>query len=179
VTNLPSQVQIVTADQKAVILFTLGSGSSAPAAADTYLKNTKATTSSRDNKKINGLTAVSLHSSIADGQNILLVQSMFIEMAGQVYIFHGFSNQALFETYRASFKATMNGFKTLTDRTKLNVKPDRIKIQRVDRSADLKQVLTKLGMVAEDLEKLALMNGKKLDDRVEANTMIKTVIRGR
>jgi predicted Zn-dependent protease len=100
-------------------------------------------------------------------------------MGGQVYIFHGFSNQALFETYRTSFEATMNGFKTLTDRTKLNVKPDRIKIQRVVRSADLKQVFTKLGMVAEDLEKLALMNGKKLDDRVEANTMIKTIIRGR
>jgi len=179
VTNLPSQVQIVTADQKAVILFTMGSSSSSSAAADQYLKNTKATPSSRNNTKINGLTAVTLRSSIADGQNILVVQSLFVEMAGHVYIFHGFSNGAIFESYRAPIETTMNGFRALNDRAKLNVKPDRIKIQRVDRPADLKQVLTGLGMAAEDLEKLALMNGKKLEDRIEANTMIKTVIRGR
>ena len=179
VTNLPSQVQIVAAEQKAVILFTLGNGSSSSAAADKYLKEARATPSSRNNKTINGLSAVEVFSSIADGQNILLVESLFVEKAGKVFVFHGFSNQSTFESYRAAFASTMSGFMELKDRAKLNVKPDRVKIQRVNAGGNLKQVLLQLGTSMEDLDKLALMNGKKLDDRIDANSMIKTVLKGR
>jgi predicted Zn-dependent protease len=179
VSNLPSQVQVVAPEQKAVIIFTLGSTSTSGAAADHFLNSSQAKAESRTTTNINGLTAVKLISTMADGQNILQIESMFVEKGGQVFVFHGFSNKSLFAGYRSAFALTMNGFKELSDRAKLNVKPDRIKIQQVKNRGSLKQILLQMGTKEADLENLALINGKRLDDIVESNSMIKTVIKGR
>ena len=118
------------------------------------------------------LPAHKIISDIADEQGPLRVVSCFIQDGGGVYVFHGFSAQASFETYRLLLESPMNGFQRLRDTAKLNVLPDRISIQTNKQPAKLQDVLTKFGAKPDDLEKLSLMNGMMLTDRVESGTLI-------
>jgi len=179
VNNLPSQVQVVSPDQKAIILFTIAPTNTAALAADKYLQQTKAQVAKRNNLKVNGFNSVQIYSQIADGKNLLRVQSYFIERKNQVFVFHGFTNSTLFDSYQSTFTTTGGGFKELTDRRILNVKPDRLKIQKVTRKGSLKQALKTLGVSDEDLDTVALINGMNLDDQLQPNTSIKTIAKGR
>ncbi len=91
VNNLPSQVQMVSSDEKAIIIFTLAATTTAASAADNYVKETQAKVAQRKNVNVNGFKAVQVYSQIADGKNILRIQSHFIERKNQVFVFHGFT----------------------------------------------------------------------------------------
>jgi predicted Zn-dependent protease len=179
VNNLPSQVQIISSEENAIIIFTLGSTNSASSSADAFLKQTKASVAQRNNVQVNGLKAVQIYSQMADGKNVLRIQSHFIERKNQVFVFHGFTNNSLFDTFRPTFTASASGFKALTDRNILNIQPDRLKIQKVSRKGSLKETLKKWGVVDAELDELALINGMSLSDQVQPNTYIKTVAKGR
>ena len=73
----------------------------------------------------------------------------------------------------------MNGFNQLTDKSKINVEPSRIRIKKVATQMDLRQALKSFGTPDDQLENLALLNGKTLNDTIEANTMLKTIEKGR
>ncbi len=88
-------------------------------------------------------------------------------------------NSSLFDSFQSTFTTTGSGFKELTDRKILNVKPDRLKIQKVSGKGSLKQILKKYGVSDEDMDKVALLNGMNLDDQILANTLIKTIDKGR
>jgi predicted Zn-dependent protease len=179
VNNLPSQVQMISADEKAIILFTMATGTTAESAADDYIKNAKANVAKRSNIKVHSLNAVQIYSQIADGQNTLRVQSYFIERNKQVYVFHGFTDSSLFDGFQQTFSATGSGFNELNDRKILNIKPDRIKIQKVTAKGSLMQSLKKIGVNNDDFDTVALLNGLELDDQLSPNTLIKTIVKGR
>ena len=69
----------------------------------------------------------------------------------------------------------MKQFKKLTDPQKLGVKPVRVKILSAPRAGALRGVLRSLGTPEDELEKMALLNGKMLDDHVAAGTPIKII----
>ena len=73
----------------------------------------------------------------------------------------------------------MTGLKTLQDKSKLNRKPDRIKVQKVASATTLENALKSFGITGEDLQKHALLNGAKpLNENVAAGTLLKTVVKG-
>jgi predicted Zn-dependent protease len=69
----------------------------------------------------------------------------------------------------------MGGFRNLTDSKKLSVKPDRVRIHPTVRAGSLRQALQALGVSADQMESLAVLNGMRLDDEVPEGTLIKTV----
>ena len=73
----------------------------------------------------------------------------------------------------------MNGFRTLRDKSKLNVKPDRLRVKKIKRSMTMQAALKKFRIKEKNLIKLALMNGKDLHETLPANTLLKIIEKGR
>ncbi len=175
--NTPSQVQMFNQAQDAVIIFTLAKGNSPSAAADQFLQQSGAVVQSRQNTNVNGLPAHKMISQITDqqsGSTIALI-SYFIKTDQNIYVFHGFSSPDKFNSYLPKLEQPMRGYKRLTDRRKINVKPARLAIKKVTRRQSLRQALKSFGVADKDLEKIAILNGMNLSDVIQANTLIKIV----
>ena len=175
--NTPSQVQMYNQAQDAVIIFSLAKGASPTAAADQFLQQSGAVVQSRQNTNVNGLPGHMVISQIADQQSgsTIAVVSYFIKMNQNIFVFHGFSTLDKFNSYLSALKQPMRGFKRLTDRRKINVKPARLAIKKVNRRQSLRQALKSFGVADKDLEKIAILNGRNLNDVIQANTLIKVV----
>jgi len=176
--NTPEQVQIFSPQQDAVIIFTLAQGTPA-AAAKKFVSDSKAVVLRSENISVNSLPAYRLITNVASDQGNLRVMSYFIQKQQNTYLFHGFTAQAKFNTYQSTFQRTMNGSRNLTDRRKINVKPDRLKITRAKRAGSLQKILSDLRVPKTEQEKTALLNGMEVNSRIPANTLIKIVEKGR
>ena len=177
--NLTSQVQIISPDKKASILFTLGTTTTPEAEAQNFLAESKATVLSRKDTSINGFKTLMLMSQLPTQSGTLQILSSFISNNRTVFVFHGFTDERHFTAYQTAFQGTMNGFRTLRNQAKLNVRPDRIRIRQTKRTMSLSQALTQFGTAPADLEKLALINGRNLSDQIPANTLLKIIKKGR
>jgi predicted Zn-dependent protease len=96
-----------------------------------------------------------------------------------VYNFAGITSQPSFSTHQGSFQSTLDGFKNLTNRSKIDVKPDRIRLKQAKRQGTCKAAFLSLGVKKDDLEKVALMNGRELADNIPAGTLLKVLEKGR
>jgi predicted Zn-dependent protease len=174
--NSPQAVQFADKEGKALIMFTLGQGSSLQAAATAAMQQYKLQVVESQNTSVNGLPAMYV---VADQVNPQQPQatirtiSYFIQYNGSIYHFIGVSNLSTFNSYTSYFSNTMQNFRPLTDAAKLNKKPERIRIKTVGTSTTLSQALRDFGMPQSRLEELAILNGMKLTDNVAKGTLIK------
>ena len=175
VTNLPTQVQIVSSDEQAAIIFTLASGNSPQQAANKFVADNKATVLTQEDITVNGFATHRIMTSATGQSGTIQVLSYFIRKDNSVLVFHGLSDQQQFTNYQNTFRNTMQGFAVLTDRSKLNVKPDRLRIRKIDRTMTLKDALKKFNTPNDQLEKMALVNGVDLNAQLSQNSMIKIV----
>lgn len=181
--NTPSQVQMAPEDGKALMILTLAPQNNLRAAADSTLIQFQLSQVSRKNVTVNGFQAIEM---VADqttdqqGQQIPAEQqirtlSYLIQYNGLIYKFIGLSLKPDFANYENNFLRTMQNFKTLTDQSKIDKKPERIKIQTVSKSGTLKEVLRALNQPSERHEELSILNGMELDSPVTKGTLIKTI----
>ncbi len=177
--NTASQVQMMSPDKKAAIIFTLKTNTTPGAVATQFAEGSKAVVTTRKNLRVNGLPAVKMVSEIATNEGQLRVMSYFIKKGNDVFVFHGFSDAASFTNYESNFSRTMGQFRKLKDPAKINVKPDRVRIKKAVKGGTLKEVLLAFGVAKDRLEKMALLNGMELTDRIAPNTLIKVVEKGR
>jgi predicted Zn-dependent protease len=179
VNNTPSQVQMFTEKQDAVILFSLGKGASPKAAADEFVAGTKAVVKSSNQIRVSGLIAQQVISDVPGEQaeSSTPVISTFVQMGSNIFIFHGFTSQALFNTYLPVFKNTMNKFKKLTDQRKINVKPAKLVIKKTTKRQTLRQALSSYRVSSDKFDELAVLNGRQLNDTIPANTLVKIVVK--
>ncbi len=177
--NLPSQVQITSGDEKAAIIFTLGSKSSISAEADAFIADSKALEQSRKEVTVNGLKTVRMESILASQSGNLRILSHFVTKNNDIFVFHGFCPETDYANYVENFKMTLNGFEELRDRSRIDVKPDRIRVKKVNRAMTLKDALQNLKTPDDQLQELSLVNGMELTAQVPAGTSIKIVEKGR
>ena len=176
-TNLPTQVQIVSSDEQAAILFTLSTEKNTQTAVQKFITNTKAVVNEQSDLSVNGFKSKKVISTLAGQNTTLNVLSYFIDKDKYVFVFHGMTAANLFNTYQSSFQNSMNGFSQMTDKTKLNIRPDRIRIKKVTQAMNLRAALKSFSASDDDLSKLALMNGMNLEDPIAPNTLLKTIDR--
>jgi predicted Zn-dependent protease len=173
--NTPSVVQMVSGQKDAVMLFAIASGESSKQAAQQFVKESGATVVESKSVRVNGMPAHRLLSQGRTRRGTLAVLSYFIEKDRLVYVYHGLCASTRFKDYSSMFYTTMGGFRNLTDSKKLSVKPDRVRIHPTVRAGSLRQALQALGVSADQMESLAVLNGMRLDDEVPEGTLIKTV----
>ncbi|MCO6493816.1 MAG: M48 family metalloprotease [Phaeodactylibacter sp.] len=177
VNNMPSQVQMAPEDGKALMLLALASGQDPAQAADAMLQQYQLTQISRSNETVNGLRAVSVLAEQANEQTqeVVSILAYLIEYEGRVYQFLGMSYKQDFNTYAARFRQTMEGFRKLTDPSKINVKPERIRIHRIDKDTNLSAALQEAGIPGNRHEELAILNGMELNQPLTRGMLIKVV----
>ena len=179
VVNTPTQVQVTSPQEDAVILFTKDAAATPEDAAAKFISDSKATVVSQNSTKVHGMPATALMADIQSQQEVLRVLAYFIKKDQHIFVFYGFTAQPSFETYQNNFLQTIGSFNRLTDQNKINVQPDRIKLVTVTKSGALRDVLTGYKVSGDELDKMALLNGMQLTENVPANTIIKIVEKGK
>lgn len=179
--NSPLQVQMAPKDGKAIMIFTLGKGNTPGEAAQQVLQELKLTVTESKNIQVHGMpSTVTISQQTSQdqqtgAQQVLRVLSYFIQYNNAIYVFHGVSRDADFNSYFKVFESTMANFDKLTEASKLNVKPKRIKVQQVRKTGTLEEAFRYFG-VPENLRKeFALLNNLELTDRVSQGKLIKTL----
>jgi predicted Zn-dependent protease len=179
--NLPTQVNIGPEDGKALIVFTIAGQKSLQTAADSTLKQLGLTLVSSEKKIVNGMPAIATISKQTSQnqstgqQQTIMVLSYFIDYSGTYYVFHGVSAEADFSNYNKVFEANMTTFNKLTDPAKINVKPKRILVKKVERAGTVAETLTALGVKKAQMDELALLNEMELTDKVQPGKLLKII----
>ncbi len=181
--NTPSQVQFGEPNGKAAIIL---EGSAAKTVEEAMLQNieqNKLQVIEQEKESRNGMTILKAITQIdqqdqATGETSSMnVLHYFIQYNGKIYAMHGLAQSTDFRTYFPIFESCFNSFNKLTDPTKINVKPERIKIQTVATSKSLQQALFQFNMPADRMNDLAVLNGMELTTILQKGELIKTLER--
>ncbi|MEJ7913807.1 MAG: M48 family metalloprotease [Chitinophagaceae bacterium] len=185
--NTPQQVQMAPKDGKALMFMTLAQGTSLQQAASATLQKYRLQALESRETSVNGLPAIAV---VADqvpqqqqGQQqqqqgaAVRTLSYFIQYGGAIYHILGVSSAADFAAYSGTFTATMQSFRQLTDASKLNRQPDRVRIKELTQDATLEQALRKYNVPDSKIEEMAILNGMGRTERVTRGMMIKVIER--
>ena len=179
--NSPMQVSITPPDQKALMLFTMSSQKTLESAVDTTIAQYKLTLQDSKKTTVNGLQAIVIQckqvsqdqSTGATQTNI--VRSYFISHGGLIYVFHGVSAETDFVTYGSIMNSSMTTFSDLTDASKINVKPKKVEIVKVQRAGTLSDAFAYYRVPQKQYNELALLNDVELTDQVQVGKLIKII----
>ena len=177
VVNSPSQVQMAPKDGKALMFLQLEEAKTSDAAANDFLTRNKITVEYKANVNANVLPTIALYGTQvpdpAVGGETLKLMTYLIQYNNQIYKMVGLSVNTDFNLYFNNFQTTMRSFNKLTDASKLNRLPERIKIVPAKKTATFQQIMTDNGMTAARMKELALINGMAASQTVEAGTLVK------
>ncbi len=187
--NSPQQVQLAPKDGKAVLMMSLAPGNNLQEAANTMLQQNGLRSLESQQITVNGLPAIAIvaepqpqeqqqpgqQQQQQQQQPEVRILTYLIEYNKSIYWLLGATSARDFNQYYPIFKNTMDGFRTLTDQTKINKKPERIRNKTISKSATLQQVLKNYKTPDGRLNELAILNGMNLTDIVPVGTMIKTI----
>ena len=182
--NTPQQVQMAEPNGKALMMLTLAQGTDLQAAATTALQQYQLQSIGSRQTTVNGLAALQVEAQQQQPQQqqqqqqgaaILRTLSTFVQYNGAIYHLIGVTSATDYNAFGNVFLNTMQGFRTLTDASKINRKPERVHLRKVGQAATLDQVLRSYNVSGKRLEELAILNGMQLTDKVAAGTMIKVV----
>jgi len=179
--NTPMQVQMAPEDGRALMIFSIAQENDLNSAAQTTIKNLNLDNLDVKRTNVNGmpaLVAVSTQTSQnqqTGEQQTIKVLSYFIDYTDRIYVFHGVTSEAEFNSYFRLFESTMVNFDKLTDPSKLNVEPTRISIKEVQRNSTVAEVFQYYGVPQDRRVELALLNNMELNEQVSRGELIKII----
>jgi len=176
--NTPQKVQLAPKDGRALMFLTLAPGKTLQEAASAILQQYGLQVVESRNVTVNGLQAIAM---VADqqpqqqGQPALRTLSYIIQHGQYIYHMIGVSTLSDFNSYSQYFTNSMQGFRELTDISKLNKKPERIRIKTVTGNQTLAQAFRSYNVPDRRNEEFAILNGMKLTDNLRSGTLIKII----
>jgi predicted Zn-dependent protease len=173
--NTPQQVQMAPKDGKAIMMLTLAQGNSLESAAQQILEKNKLQLVESIKESVNGLPAIAMVADLQQQQGVVRTLTYLIQYGENIYSIMGASSANDFSNYMSLFSNTMKSFSTLTDASKINVQPDRIRVKPVKIAGTLAQALRDLGAKQDKMEELAILNGMTLEERVDKGMLIKLI----
>jgi predicted Zn-dependent protease len=179
--NSPLQVSITPSDQKALMLFTMSNQKTLESAVDSTVIQYGLTLQGSKKTTVNGLQAIVTQckqvsqdqSTGATQTNMVL--SYFISHGGLIYVFHGVSTEADFNTYSSIMNSSMTTFSDLTDASKINVKPQKVQVVKVQRTGTLSDAFVYYRVPQKQYDELALLNDIELTEQVQVGKLIKII----
>jgi predicted Zn-dependent protease len=179
--NSPLQISITPSDGKALMLFTMSNQKTLETAVDTTIAQYKLTLQGSKKTTVNGLQAIVTQcKQVSQDQttgatSTNMVLTYYISYGGLIYIIHGISTEADFNTYASTMNSSMTTFSNLTEASKINVKPKRIQVVKVQRSGTLSDAFAYYRVPQKQYSELALLNDIELTDQVQVGKMIKII----
>ena len=179
--NSPMQVRMAPKDGKALIIFAISPQKTLEEAAQSSMDQLGLTLT--ENKKINvngmpALVTVSKQTSSDEStgqQSNIMVLSYFIDYNSTFYVFHGVSAESDFSSFLPVMGTSMANFNKLTDPSKINVKPKKVLVKKVQRSGTLADAFQYLGVQQKQMDEFALLNNMELTDKLQAGKLIKII----
>ncbi|MEO5984605.1 MAG: M48 family metalloprotease [Ferruginibacter sp.] len=179
--NTPQRVQMAPKDGKALMFLTLAQGSSLQEAASAAMKGYGLQPIESREVTVNGLRAIAVVADPAPAQNQqgqqqaqqIRTLSYFIQFGTSIYHIIGLCATQDFNNYVRYFTNTMENFRELRDSSKLNKKPERVRIKTISNPVTLEQAFQSYKVPASRMEELAILNGMQLNQRIAQGTMIK------
>jgi predicted Zn-dependent protease len=179
--NSASQVQMAPKDGKALMILTLSPDSDLQTAAQNIVQQFELTPVDSRSVTVNGMPAIAmLNDQITQDPNTgkesaLRIQTYCIQYNGAIYVIHGLAARQDFQRYQNQFNQTMKGFNKLTDASKINVMPEKVKIVSVKSNGTFQQALNGYQVPSARQEEFAILNGMELKDQVQAGQLIKII----
>lgn len=174
--NSPQSVQWAERNGKAMMMMMLAQGNNLQQAAQAMVQQYKLQVVESREVTVNGLPAMAI---VADQQGqqgqVIRTLSYMIQYGGAIYHLVGVSSAADFNSYAQLFQSSMQSFRQLTDASKLNKKPERVRIKTAGSATTLQAALQQQRVPQNRMEELAILNGMRLTDRLEAGTMYKVI----
>ncbi|GAA4012116.1 M48 family metalloprotease [Hymenobacter fastidiosus] len=179
--NSPSQFQMAEPSGKAVIILVPAGSGTLDAAAEALAKQLNLQSPQASRTTINSFPAMAIQGDQIgqdqQGQQGITARTLtyLIQDGQSIYALVGLTAPAAFETYAPQFQRTAQGFARLTEASKLNRQPERIRIRTAKAGQTLGSALAANGIPAARRESLAILNGMKLTDKLPTGSLFKVV----
>jgi predicted Zn-dependent protease len=179
--NSPMQVRMAPKDGKALIIFAISPQKTLEEAAQSSMDQLGLTLTENKKINVNGMPAlVTISKQVSSDestgqQNTIMVLSYFIDYNSTFYVFHGVSAESDFNSYLPVMGIPMANFNKLTDPSKLNIKPKKVLVKKVQRSGTLADAFQYLGVQQKQMDEFALLNNMELTDKLQAGKLIKII----
>jgi predicted Zn-dependent protease len=179
--NSPLQVIISPSDQKALMLFTLASQKTLESAVDSTMIQYGLDLQGSKRATVNGLQAILTQAKqvtqdqSTGAKQTNMVLSYFISYNNLIYVFNGVTTEADFNSYVNTFNSSMATFARLTDASKINVKPKKIQVVKVQRTGSLADAFSYYRVSQDKQAELALFNDLEITDQVPVGKLIKII----
>lgn len=176
--NQRQAVGAVSPNQDAVVVLSMGRGTSAEQAAQEFFRQQGVRPAGTQRANINGMPAITGVFEAVSGQTLLAGRVAFIEHGGKVYRVLGYTPQSRWRAYDAVFQQVIQSFDNVTDRRYLDVQPRRIDIVPAGGGTTVAAFAARHPTpVSADV--LALINGVPPGGTLPAGEPVKTVVGGR
>ena len=179
--NSPMQVRMAPKDGKALIIFAIAPQKTLEEVAQSSIEQLGLTLIENKKINLNGMPAlVTISKQVSQDestgqQRTIMVLSYFIDYNSTFYVFHGVSAESDFSSYLPVMGTSMANFNKLTDPSKLNVKPKKVLVKKVQRSGTLADAFQNLGVQQAQMDEFALLNNMELTDKLQAGKLIKII----
>ncbi|UOQ52480.1 M48 family metalloprotease [Hymenobacter cellulosivorans] len=179
--NSPEQFQMAEPNGKALIALLPAPGNSLDAAAEALVTQLKLQSAQASRTTINGFPAVAIQADQVgqdqSGQQGVTARTLtyLIQDGQSIFALIGLTSPSAFGTYSGTFSSVAQGFSRLTDASKLNRQPEKIRIKTVKTATTLGAALAANGIPTSRREDMAILNGMQLTTKLPAGTLFKVV----
>ena len=180
--NSPQQFQMADPAGKAMLLLTLAPGATLDEAGAAVAKQLSLQVADSKRLTINSFPALAfvgnqVQQDPQTGQQVSGVQVLayLIQDGKTIYALLGAAAPTDFAAYAPTFTRTMEGFRRLTDASKLRRQPERVRIKTARAGQTLAQALKTNGIPTSRHEEMAILNGMQTSDRLDKGMLYKVV----
>jgi predicted Zn-dependent protease len=174
--NTRQNVVAVSAAQDAIVQLSLAQASDVGSAASTFLRQAGVVPKGSFRPTLQGIDGRGERFSVQDasGQDAIVGLAVFAAHQGQVFQLLGYTKADRGAAYGGAISDSLDSFRSLRDRAKLDAQPFRVDVFRVARG-DRFDRIPEIRASSLALEELALMNRLDPNSEVRSGTLLKTV----
>ncbi len=165
----------ISPKEDAIIQLAVTDKSTSEAAAESFFKQEGISPANRQQLSINGFASSRGNFTAQSDQGSLYGDATFITYGGKVYQVLSYTSQQLWNNYTGQIGSAVNTFNKVTDPNILNVKPQKIKIVKVDSDISVQDFYRRYPSVV-PIETIALINQVNTGDRFTKGQLVKQVI---
>jgi predicted Zn-dependent protease len=173
--NQKQAVVAVSAEQDAVILITFSDEKSTKEAANKFFSQSGVTAERVTSGKIHGLRSTTGGFTALSDQGVIQGFAAFVDYDGHIYQLWGYTSQDRWRNYEYGLVQSINSFNRLTDKKILSVKPQHLKLVKINRNMSLEEFNRKYPSGV-SIEVLALINQVERNAQLRAGQQVKRIL---
>ena len=179
--NSPQQFQMAEPNGKAVLILTSAGNGALEATAQNLAEQLKLQSPQASRTTLNGLPAIAIQGEQVgqdqSGQTGVTASTLsyIIQDGKMLYALIGLCGPGTLSAYGPQFQRSAQGFARLTEASKLNRQPEKIRIRTAKAGQTLASALAANGVSSKRYEELAILNGMRTTDKMSPGMLYKVV----